>query len=233
MKWMHKAVAAMGLVGLVGGSFVACGKKEEPAPQAPAAAPADATAQPRKVDLTDNAEVERVALESLKAYRNKDLAQLAELGPPGAKDKLIFLEPRNPNYQTLLGDDTWRMKSLKAWAGDKLSKLSRGVDDMALGWYHEDETHQYAVEVRKVDGKWTFFDLVQKDKPGAKPATPAPSEGAAPTPTPAPAAPGPAPAAAPTPAPAEGAAPAPAEGAAPAPTPAPAEGAAPAPTPAP
>ncbi len=222
MKWMHNTVAAVGLVGLVGGSIAACGKGDAPA-EVPTAAPADPAAKPRQIDLTDSAEVERVALESLKAYRDKNLAQLAELGPPGAKDKLIFLEPRNPNYQTLLGDDTWRMKSLKAWAGDKLSKLSRGVDDVALGWYHEDETFQYAVEVRKVDGRWTFFDLVQKDKSG-KAVAPTP---AAPAPAPAPAtAPTPVPSPAPTPA-----ASAPATAPTPAPAPAPAAPPTPAPTP--
>lgn len=208
----------LGAVVVLGALPSGCKKSEPEAPPAatsPAgagAADAQPAGEPRKVDLTDNAEVERVALESLKAYREKNLEKLAELGPPGAKDKLIFLEPRNPNYATLLGDDTWRMKSLRAWAGDKLSKLSRGVDDVALGWYHEDETHQYAVEVRKNDGKWTFFDLVQKEKPGAKAAapapapTPAPTPGANPTPAPAPApepaanpAPTPAPAPAPTP----------------------------------
>lgn len=203
MKWMLNAVV------VIGASISGCKKSETVAPTAPTQGevnPAEPQAgAPRKVDLTDNAEVERVALESLKAYREKNLEKLAELGPPGAKDKLIFLEPRNPNYATLLGDDTWRMKSLKAWAGDKLSKLSRGVDDVALGWYHEDETHQYAVEVRKSEGKWTFFDLVQKEKPGAKAAAPAPTPEPAPTPTlePAPA-PEPAPEApspAPTPAP--------------------------------
>ncbi|HRE92334.1 MAG TPA: hypothetical protein PK095_24675, partial [Myxococcota bacterium] len=193
MRWMLNAVVVLGA------ALSGCKKSEpQPAPSAEAA-PGDAAGantqakgEPRKVDLTDNAEVERVALESLKAYREKNLEKLAELGPPGARDKLIFLEPRNPNYATLLGDDTWRMKSLRAWAGDKLTKLSRGVDDVALGWYYEDETHQYAVEVRKNEGKWTFFDLVQKEKPGAKATAPAP----APTPDPAaaPAAPTPDPA---------------------------------------
>jgi len=179
-----------------------CSKKD-PAAVAEVGDAVGAEPAGRRIDLTDNAEVERVALESVKAYREKNLEKLADLGPPKAREKLIFLEPRNPNYAKLLGDDTWRMKSLKAWPGDKLTKISRGIDDVALGWYHQDETHEYAVEVRKVDGKWTFFDLVQKEKAGAaKPATePAatpPSQGAAPTePTPA-AAPTAPPAAAPT-----------------------------------
>lgn len=171
MKWFLNAMVAVGVVATLG----AC-KKDAPPTEAPPpdATPADSNAPaPRQIDLTDNAEVKRVALASLKAYRAKDLAQLAELGPPGAKDKLIFLEdPRNPNRETLLGDTTWRMKSLQAWPGEELKKISRGLDDVALGWYHEDETHEYAVEVRKVDGKWTFFDLVQKDKAKAEPSQP-------------------------------------------------------------
>jgi hypothetical protein len=188
------------LVWVVGSSSAAltmgagCSKKEPAAVSEAGDAVAGEPAG-RRIDLTDNAEVERVALESVKAYREKNLEKLADLGPPKAREKLIFLEPRNPNYAKLLGDDTWRMKSLKAWPGDKLTKISRGIDDVALGWYHQDETYEYAVEVRKVDGKWTFFDLVQKEKAGAaKPAADAvatpPSPGAAPT--------EPAPAAAPT-----------------------------------
>jgi len=154
----------------------ACGKRDEPAGAAApperteTAAPASTDAAPagKTIDLTDNAEVERVALESLQAYRDKNLQKLAELGPPGARDKLIFLEPRNPNYETLLGDDTWRMKALKAWDG-KLDKIARGLEDNALCWFHEDEANQYAVEVRKDDGRWYFFDLRQQPKGGAAP----------------------------------------------------------------
>ena len=195
-------VWVVGLASVAVTTGAGCSKKE---PAAVSEAGDAVMAEPagRRIDLTDNAEVERVALESVKAYREKNLEKLADLGPPKARDKLIFLEPRNPNYATLLGDDTWRMKSLKAWPGDKLTKISRGIDDVALGWYHQDETHEYAVEVRKVDGKWTFFDLVQKDKAGAAkpagvPAATPPSQGSAPTaPAPAAAPAAPAPAAAP------------------------------------
>lgn len=146
-----------------------CGKKDE-APAAPSTAAAEAgDKKPGKViDLTDNEEVERVALESLAAYRDKNLEKLASLGPPKAREKLIFLEPRNPNYQTLLGDDTWRMKALRAWDG-KLAKIARGVDDNAMCWFHEDAEHRYAVEVRKDDGRWYFFDLRQEPKAAAAP----------------------------------------------------------------
>lgn len=173
MKWMWVAVA------VVASSASACGKKDEPAPApAPAADAAGDKPAGKTIDLTDSKEVERVALESLQAYRDKNLEQLAALGPPGARDKLIFLEPRNPNYETLLGDGSWRMKALKAWDG-KLVKIARGLEDNALCFFHEDEANQYAVEVRKDDGRWYFFDLRQQPKNA-----PAPAPAPAPTPTP-------------------------------------------------
>lgn len=155
MKWMIPMVfvAALG-----------CGGKAEPA------APTDKP--PGKViDLTDSKEVERVAIESLQAYRDKNLEALAALGPPNAREKLIFLEPRNPNYETLLGDNSWRMKALKAWDG-KLIRLARGVDDNAIAWFHEDADNMYGVEVRKEGTRWQFFDLKQQPKAGNKAAAP-------------------------------------------------------------
>jgi hypothetical protein len=154
----------------------ACKGKEEPVtPGARAAdAPEGSGAQQKKViDLTDNDKVEKVALDSLSAYRAKNLERLADLGPPHAREKLIFIEPRNPNYEVLLGDSSWRMKSLRAWDG-KLMKIVRGIQDNALCYYPEDDTHRYAVEVRKDDGHWYFFDLLQEPKDKGAPAPDAP-----------------------------------------------------------
>jgi len=163
MKAMWSAVALVAVLG--------CGKSAEEKAAPPTGEPtASGDKKPGKViDLTDSKEVERVALASLQAYRDKNLAALAELGPANAKEKLIFLEPRNPHYAELLGDDTWRMKSLKAWDGKALVKIARGVDDNALAYYYEDDQYRYAVEVRKDDGRWHFFDLKQQPKTAAKP----------------------------------------------------------------
>lgn len=171
---MKMTMLAMALVASLG-----CGGKTE----TPAPSPTPDGQKPGKViDLTDNKEVERVSLESLQAYRDKNLDKLADLGPPKAREKLIFLEPRNPNYEALLGDSSWRMKALKAWDG-KLIRIARGVDDNAIAWFHEDANDLYGVEVRKDDGRWYFFDLKQQSKTAPAPApTPAP----APAPTPAP-----------------------------------------------
>lgn len=155
-------------------SFGACGSDEPKSAPTPSSEAPVAKAPKRVIDLTDNEEVERVALASLQAYREKNLERLAALGPPGAREKLIFIEPRNPNYQTLLGDNSWRMKALRAWDGDKLIKISRGVDDNALGWFYEDDQHRYAVEVRKDNGRWYFFDLTQQPKSAKPPAAPKP-----------------------------------------------------------
>lgn len=151
----HRAIVVVAAVALLG-----CGSKTEPAP----AAPADAT----QIDLTDNAEIERVALESAKAYREKNLERLAELAPPSAKQALIFIEPRNPHYAELLGDDTWRMKALRAWDGQKLMKVERGPD-VAFGYFWQDETQRYAIEVRKDNGRWQFHDMVKKPLPAKAP----------------------------------------------------------------
>ena len=168
---MKMKMLAMALVASLG-----CGGKSE----APAPSPTPKSEKPGKViDLTDNKEVERVSLESLQAYRDKNLERLADLGPPKAREKLIFLEPRNPNYESLLGDSSWRMKALKAWDG-KLIRIARGVDDNAIAWFHEDATDLYGVEVRKDDGHWYFFDLKQQSKSAAPAPAPAPAPPKAP-----------------------------------------------------
>lgn len=156
-------------------SLAACGPKETPPDpsRAPAAASSDAPKKTGTLALPaeESAAIEAVAREALTAYKSKDLAKLAAVGPPGAKDKLIFLEPRNPHYAELLGDDTWRMKSLAAWDGQTLMKVESGVD-VAFAWYHQDETQRYGVELRKDpdpaknnEKRWMFHDLVQKPKP--------------------------------------------------------------------
>jgi len=167
---MSMTITAMALLASLG-----CGGKSE----TPAAGATPGAEKPGKViDLTDNKEVERVATESLQAYRDKNLERLADLGPPKAREKLIFLEPRNPNYETLLGDSSWRMKALKAWDG-KLIRIARGVDDNAIAWFHEDAEWTYGVEVRKDNGHWYFFDMKQQSKTAA-PGAPAPAPAAAP-----------------------------------------------------
>ncbi|MFO0746439.1 MAG: hypothetical protein U1F43_12295 [Myxococcota bacterium] len=146
---------------------IGCGSKDQPAPAASAAdgGAAAPKAPGRTIDLTDNAEVEKLAIDCLQAYKDKNLEKLASLGPPGAKEKLIFIEPRNPHYQELLGDDTWRMKSLKAWDGKTLAKVERGID-VAFAWYGQDDTSKYGVELRKDNDRWSFHDLVQKPLAG-------------------------------------------------------------------
>lgn len=174
-NWRHLVFVSMMVTGSMGLVGSGCGKSE-PAPAAAADA-APAAGGGRKIDLTDSKDVEKVCLDALAAYRDKNLERLAELGPASAKEKLIFLEPRNPNYQTLLGDDTWRMKSLKAWDG-KLEKIARGIDDVARCVYHSDAEFTYEMEVRKDQGRWTFFDIMQTPKKAA--AAPAPTSPATP-----------------------------------------------------
>jgi hypothetical protein len=212
-------------------AFSGCGKSTEAAADDVTQAAAGDAGGGRAIDLTDNKVVEEICIQALNAYRDKNLQKLAELGPEKAKESLIFLEDeRNPNRQTLLGDDTWRMKSLREWnngphAG-KLVKIVRGLDNVAQCHYFEDATHNYYMEVRKDADKWRFFDLGRKPKEGV-PADP-PLEPAKAPPMPGmelkdPNAPDA------QPAPADAAAPS--DAAAPAPAPAPAEPAVPAPAP--
>ncbi|MCC6620744.1 MAG: hypothetical protein IT385_05795 [Deltaproteobacteria bacterium] len=149
----------------VGVVLVAC--KEEPAAEAPSSPSAAAPgAAPREIDLTDNPQIEQLARDALQAYRDKNIERLAELGPAGAKQKTIFIEPRNPRYEELLGDGSWRMQSLRAWDGKTLAKVERGID-VAFAWYHQDDAARYGIELRKDDGRWAFHDLVQRPLPKA------------------------------------------------------------------
>jgi len=147
----------------LGSSLIGCKKAETPAPDAPAtvAKPADG-AEPRKIDMSDNKEIEEIAKKAIEAYSRKDPEGLAAIGPPGAKDKTIFIEPRNPNYEALFGDSTWNMTSVKAWDG-KIIGIERGID-AAYVVYHEDDAHRYAVELHKFDEGWKFYHLKQLSK---------------------------------------------------------------------
>lgn len=147
---------------------VACRSESqsEPTPQeAPPAAASASDSAARRVLLTDNTALAELAVRVLRAYSEKNVEELAKLGPPGAMEKLVFLQPGNPNYATLLGDDSWRMRSVAAWAGSanagEIRRLTRGLDDAARAWYHADADFEYGVDLRKEAGNWTFFDLVR------------------------------------------------------------------------
>jgi hypothetical protein len=148
------------------GMAPACGKgKTETAPAAPAAAPAEGATPgaegegPRKIDLSDSGEIEDIAKRAIQAYSRKDPEGLAAVGPPGAKEKTIFIEPRNPNYEALFGDSTWNMRSVLAW-DERIRAIERGID-AAYAIYHEDGEFRYAVELHKFDDGWKFYHLKQ------------------------------------------------------------------------
>jgi hypothetical protein len=161
---MMKRVLAGSALAAMAMSFAACKKDAaepavEPAAEPAAADATEAAAEPRKIDMSDNKEIEELARKALDSYGKKDPEGLAAIGPPGAKEKTIFIEPRNPNYQTLFGDDTWNMVSVKAWDG-KILGIERGID-AAYVVYHKDETHRYAVELHKGEAGWHFYHLKQ------------------------------------------------------------------------
>lgn len=160
--------------------LAACGGKSDGGGDAATTAAGDAVAasgDARVIDLTDSNDLADVAYRSLLAYRDKNMQLLADLGPPGAREKLIFIEPRNPHYEELLGDGTWQMKSLRAWDGQKESvKIRRGIDT-AFGYYGEDADSSFVVEVRK-----ETFKACQNGKKACK----EDADCAAPAPTPAP-----------------------------------------------
>ena len=164
-------LAALCVTGATG-----CGTKGEPQTAKDAAAkrqPADenaTTAGPRKVDLSDGPQIVEVAKLALTAYLRKDVEALAEVGPRDAKEKVIFIQPHNPNYPTLFGDDTWFMQSLRAWNGGEIIRVERGID-AAHAFYHEDDEYRYAVVLHKDadDPTWRFHHLKRfPTKPGAK-----------------------------------------------------------------
>lgn len=159
-RWLVRA----GFVATVAAA-PACGKKAD-APAAPAATAGAAVAPGETPEQTaEKKAVEEVAKASLTAYRDKNIERLAELGPPGAKDKTIFIEPRNPNYERLLGDSTWRMRALKAWNGE-LAGMRIGTDVAQVRFAdHPDNKGQVvAVELVKIEGKWRFHDLIEQDR---------------------------------------------------------------------
>lgn len=186
--------------GLALGAAAGCGSSKDSAPApAPTAPPSDASAAAPQASGPPivQAELEALAKKILNAYKAKDLNTLASLGPKKAKDVLIFLEPRNPNYQTLLGDDTWRMRSLRAWDGE-IQKIRVGVGVVQVHYHGLDGGMVAALELIPEDGKWVFHDLVRVDAEGNPVDAPIP-----PATPPAEVLPGMAPAPAPSDAPAE------------------------------
>jgi len=139
-----------------------CKKEAEQAPPAAADKAPTERGEPRKIDMSDNKEIEELGRQAIAAYRDKNPERLAEIGPPGAKDKTIFIEPRNPNWDTLFGDDTWNMKTVQAWDGT-IKAIERGID-AAYVIYHEDDAHRYAVELHKFDERWGFYHLKKLPK---------------------------------------------------------------------
>lgn len=208
-------VVCCAAVGLALGVATGCESKKDEAPAPATGAPA--TAAPAAPPQASGPPIVQAELEArskriLEAYKAKDLNTLASLGPKKAKDVLIFLEPRNPNYQTLLGDDTWRMRSLRAWDGE-ITKIRVGVGVVQVHYHDLDGGMVAALELIPEDGKWVFHDLVRLDQegkpvdapvppatppaevlPGMAPSAPAPAEPAPtePAPTDAPSEPAPA-----------------------------------------
>ena len=158
-RWMVRA----GFLAVVAAA-PACGKKAE-APAAAAGATAAAAPAETPEQAAEKAAVEEVAKASLSAYRDKNIERLAELGPPGAKERTIFIEPRNPNYERLLGDSTWRMRALKAWDGElKGMRIGKDVAQVRFADHPDVKGQVIAVELTKIDGKWRFHDLIEQDK---------------------------------------------------------------------
>ncbi|MFT7582776.1 MAG: hypothetical protein ACI9MR_004459 [Myxococcota bacterium] len=143
-----------------------CGGKADPSPAKPAVT-AKATPDPNAeaANAAEKAAVEKIASAALTAYRDKDITRLAELGPPSAGERTIFIEPRNPNYERLLGDSTWRMRSLKAWDGElKGFRIGEGAAQVKFGEHPDNPKQVVAVELLKTEGAWRFHDLVEQDR---------------------------------------------------------------------
>jgi len=108
-------------------------------------------------------EVRELSDRILKAYRARDLKTLTDLGPERAKEILIFLEPRNPNYEELLGDSSWRMQALRAWDGEVIA-LRAGIDVIKVRFHDIDETTTAVLEIIPEGERWVFHDLVQEPR---------------------------------------------------------------------
>lgn len=161
---LNRFVASIALTAAVT-AVPGCKKQEADVPAATdAATPAAPAAEPRKIDMSDNKDIEEIARKAVEAYSKRNAEALAEIGPPGAKDKTIFIEPRNPNYQALFGDDTWNMKTTIGWDG-RIIGIERGID-AAYAIYAEDAEHRYAVELHKLDVGWRFYHLKKLSKQG-------------------------------------------------------------------
>jgi len=175
MRKMWIVAAGLGALTLTGPG---CSKRADEVKPAETAAPAEtgaAKAADGDKQVVQGApivqkDIEELATKILKAYKDKDLNRLAELGPERAKEVLIFLEPRNPHYEELLGDNSWRMKAVKGWDGT-FKKMRIGINVIKLYFTDQDENTAVVLELVEENGKWVFHDLVQEPRttyvPGA------------------------------------------------------------------
>lgn len=82
---------------------------------APEDAPAPAEAP--LPSLSEDAPLERLAAQVLEAWRAKDLVALAALASAGDANTIAELKPESSRYQSIFGEESARMKAVRAWDG--------------------------------------------------------------------------------------------------------------------
>jgi hypothetical protein len=132
----------------------------------------------REVTLGDEAILEALAKRVLTAYRARDVAALAAIGPPGASSKLVFLAPGSEQHEALFGEASWYMRAVAAWEG-RILGLERGLD-AAWAIFSETPPVRHAVELHRIDGRWRFYHLRQLPAPDRRGVTVIPEPASAP-----------------------------------------------------
>ena len=126
---------------------------EEPEAKAEAAAE-----EPATLDHTNAAAVAKAALT---AYKNKDLAALAEVSTPWNQEMFVELAAKgaeHPRYQSIFRGSRW--EAVEAWDGEKIDAREKDPKTVVVDFLTDDEDERkVAVLELDEDGHWGFEDI--------------------------------------------------------------------------
>lgn len=131
-----------------------------PAPGPPVAEPAPSPASTAEAASTPDApedELEGIARAVLAAWRAKDLAALASYATAHNQEMIAALKPGSSRYESILGDESGRMKAVAAWDGRLHGCRYRG--DRARCAFSEAAGEVMVLTFEREGDRWAFDDL--------------------------------------------------------------------------
>jgi hypothetical protein len=117
--------------------------------------------EPMAVDRTDAAATARAVIE---AYKAKDMARMAELAPPAAKEffqELAEQGEAHPRYKSIYRG--WRWEAISGWDGKIHGVRYVDGDHAAVHFADLSPSELAVVSLVWQDGSWMFDDIHSPD----------------------------------------------------------------------